>query len=454
MKQARRRIAILSVLLLIASAALAFNQHAAMVEAHDRSDLMVGAAARERQVEEAQADAADATDARSEEVDRGAHTIDGRALDAIAARQWLDGRMPALGVQIEALEAELADISAIDSTQLITIVGLQTCLEGIRNASIHQIAGDDAAVVAELQRVEDFCRATMASLGINGGSGFAFDFADPFVLPFQGEYFAYATNAGAGAVQLISSPDLEQWTLIGEALQAVPAWAEPGATWAPSVAEVGDDWILYYTVRERSSGLQCISSAVASTPRGPFVDDSDAPLMCQRDRGGSIDPSPFVDDEGRVNLLWKSDEVVKGRIARIWVMPLDDSGRKPGWFPVELGHSDRPWENRVIEGPAMVEHDGSYYVLYSGNHWGTVNYSVGYLRCDTPLGPCTKPADNVVLASHGTQNGPGGTEVFRAFDGTLEVAYHAWEGSDIGYPNKRRIHTAPLTFSGGRPAIG
>ena len=48
---------------------------------------------------------------------------------------------------------------------------------------------------------------------------------------------------------------------------------------------------------------------MAATPaREPFIDRSSEPLIFQHRRGGSIDPSPFVDDDGRAYLLWKSDD--------------------------------------------------------------------------------------------------------------------------------------------------
>ena len=273
----------------------------------------------------------------------------------------------------------------------------------------------------------------------------------------EGTFYAYATNASGGAVQLIRSDDLEEWTLVGEALSSLPAWAERGRTWAPSVAKVGLGWVLYYSVRERASGVQCISSAFALAPTGPFTDDSDEPLICQRDLGGSIDPSPFVeivDDRPVVFLTWKNDGIARGKVARLWSVPLAESGRELAWFPVELLRADRDWEARVIEAPTMTKHEDRYYLLYSGNNWGTGDYATGYATCTTPLGPCQKPVDNVILASRGSQTGTGGAEVFTTTAGD-RVVYHAWEGSDIGYPNARRVHTATLTYdSSGRPVIG
>jgi len=373
---------------------------------------------------------------------------------AASQRSQLLAQLDATTIAINGLRDELAAVGQTDANQNANLDGLETCLQGIRTASLAGMSDNRGTGMQALQTVQSVCAQTFRALGVGGSSSFVFDFADPFVLSHEGSYFGYATNSGAGRVQLITSPDLESWSLVGDVLADLPAWAVDNYTWAPAVAKLGDRWLLYYTVRERASGLQCISAAVATSPRGPFTDGSSEPLVCQRSLGGSIDPSPFIDDDGRLFLLFKSDAVVRGRAASLWSVPLTPDGRGLGWFPIELTRADRGWENRVVEGPAMFEDDGRFYLLYSGNHWGTPAYATGYLSCTTPIGPCTKPGDNVVLATHGTQVGPGGAEVFLR-DGQRWVSYHAWEGDDVGYPNKRRLHTAPVTITtDGRPAIG
>src|SRR2546423_8625830 len=108
-------------------------------------------------------------------------------------------------------------------------------------------------------------------------------------------------------MQVITSTDLAHWTILDDGLPRLPAWALPGSTWAPAVIWLGRVYVAYYTVRDAATWHQCISVAVALAPGGPFVDTSAAPLVCQHDRGGSIDPRPFVDRRGRPWLLWKSE---------------------------------------------------------------------------------------------------------------------------------------------------
>jgi len=152
------------------------------------------------------------------------------------------------------------------------------------------------------------------------------DFPDPFVLRSGDRYFVYGTQTGGLNVQVMESADLERWEHRGEALPDLPAWAERGRTWSPAVLRRHNGWVLYYAVRHRSAGRQAISMATAADPAGPFSDRSEEPLIFQEERGGSIDPSPFVDVDGTAHLLWKSDDNAIGATPSLWGTPLQPDG--------------------------------------------------------------------------------------------------------------------------------
>ena len=227
---------------------------------------------------------------------------------------------------------------------------------------------------------------------------FGQDFPDPFILPVEGGYYAYSTNATGRNVQVLFSPDLFTWERAGEngdALPDLPPWSQPNAslTWAPSVLQRGDEYILYYVTRNRAAGRQCISYAVSDSPAGPFVDASDSPFICQLDEGGSIDPEPFVDADGSLYLLWKSDANALNLDAWIYSQRLSDDGRTLLGEPLRLITRDQEWERPLVENPSMVLQNGVYYLIYSANWWEGGNYALGYAICDGPSGPCTKPSD-------------------------------------------------------------
>ena len=236
------------------------------------------------------------------------------------------------------------------------------------------------------------------TLAYTSGARFPYDFADPFVLSAAGTYYGYSTNAGAGDIQVIRSPDLVNWELVGNGLADLPRWAAPNATWAPAVLSRGGGYVAYYTVRDAASQRQCISRAVSGTPAGPFVDDSAGPLVCQITDGGSIDPSPFVDAEGRAFLLWKS-EGRGGTPPTIWSQELATDGLALTGVARALLVADREFERGVIEAPNLVQEAGGYYLLYAAADWNSRSYAVAYAGCAGPAGPCVKPADGRVLAS-------------------------------------------------------
>ena len=303
------------------------------------------------------------------------------------------------------------------------------------------------------------------------------DFPDPFVLPYRGRYLAYATNARGfeANVQMAQSADLTDWRPIRnaggrlhDAMPVLPAWTRPGMTWAPSVAAIDGRFLLYFTARERASGRQCVGVAVSADPRGPFVSPASQPLVCQRDQGGTIDPSVFQDADGAAYLLYKSDgnNPAVLRPSRIYVQRLAPDGLSLTGEARPLLRNDRHWEWRVVESPDMVRTpDGRYVLLYSGNHFGweadqrLSNYAIGYARCATVMGPCVKAAENPILKSRndagGCLSGPGHQTSFTA-NGRRYLAFHAWAAaagcrrSDKG----RYLFISPLRWAGDTPVIG
>src|SRR5512133_892802 len=79
-------------------------------------------------------------------------------------------------------------------------------------------------------------------------------FADPFVLAWRGEYFAYGTaetlerdRAGREcAFKILRSRDLVHWEPVGSAL-TLPREEKSRAYWAPEVAECAGRFYLYYS---------------------------------------------------------------------------------------------------------------------------------------------------------------------------------------------------------------
>jgi beta-xylosidase len=305
----------------------------------------------------------------------------------------------------------------------------------------------------------------------------AIDFPDPFVLRVgPSTYYAYSTgNFFGDRIQVIESTDNRAtWNYVGDAFTGGRSgWSDlpPANTWGPSVLARSDGkYVLYYAslskVADATNGKQCIGRAVSASPAGPFTDEETAPLVCTPWLGGSIDPSPLLDSNGTLYLIWKSEGVPSPNYVptQVWSIRLTSDGLSTSGGSTALlttDNSSGSWEFPIIEGPTMMKNSGTagYTLFYSAYVWATADYKVGAASCTTPTGPCTRAYSTPVLPTRGDTVGPGGASVFQDSGGSWWVAFHAWSNPYVGYVPfdaryARSLRILPLTFQGGSPKIG
>jgi beta-xylosidase len=284
------------------------------------------------------------------------------------------------------------------------------------------------------------------------------DFPDPGLLRVGDTFYAYATNAVGKNVQVARSSDLVTWETLPDALPALPRWAQLGGSlvWAPEVMQVGEQFVLYYTARDKASDRQCIGVAVSDKPEGRFKDGRDAPLVCQADEGGSIDPSPFRDGDA-LYLYWKNDGNCCAQPTYLYVQQLAPDGQSLVGEPARLVRNDAPWEGRLVEAPTMLKRAERYYLFFSANDYASDKYAVGYAACERPIGPCQDAPENPILRSRMDAQplvvGPGHQTVLEIGDETW-LAYHAWEVTSAGLRGSRRfLYLDQLGWEGDRPVV-
>jgi beta-xylosidase len=277
------------------------------------------------------------------------------------------------------------------------------------------------------------------------------DFPDPFLLEVDGTWYAYGTNGDGGNVQTLTSPDLITWTKSADALPALGSWAFPGKTWAPEVLALDGRYVLYYTANAAEAGVQCIGRAVAASPAGPFEDTTGKPLVCQRTQGGSIDASPFREEDGSLYLLWKNDGNSVGEDTWIHAQRLSRDGLELTGHASRLVKQDAGWEADVVEAPTLWLEAGRYYLFFSGNGFYGDLYAVGYATCEDPLGPCTDAPENPILRSACDASGPGHQTIVRDDDGETWLLYHAWPAS--GGEEERELWLDRLVWEEGKPVV-
>lgn len=269
---------------------------------------------------------------------------------------------------------------------------------------------------------------------------------DPFVLRApDGSYYCYATSAVDG-FKAWTSPDLVHWTEIGYVYRRTPtSWGESDF-WAPEVVLYRGRYYMHYSARWGKNQSLRIGVAVAESPSGPFTDVIAGPMF---DFGyAAIDGHVFFDDDGRKYFYYSrdcSENMVEGRHeSHLYAAELEDDLISFKQEPRLITTPVQDWEIngggdwRWNEGPFMLKHQGTYYLMYSANFYASREYSVGYATSRDPLGPFTKAAENPVLYSRDAKiSGPGHNSVTTSPDGQeLFIVYH--------------IHTDPKHPSGDR----
>jgi beta-xylosidase len=352
--------------------------------------------------------------------------------------------------ELTATESNLATASHTSDLQTLDLAALHTCLNGVATALNAVSASNLKGAVGAITSASPACLSLDAS---GGGLVYPFDFPDPFVLTDGGQYYAFATNAVAGNIQILKSSDLTHWTTVGNALPHLASWAQAGATWAPSVLTRANSYVLYYSALDGTTGDQCISDAVATQPQGPYIDSTQTPLVCQLDQGGSLDPSPYATANGDIYLTWKS-EGTSGSPPALWAQQMYPKGTALiAGSPSQLLISSQAWQGGVVEGPDMFVSGRSYHLFYAGNNWQTAGYAVGMASCTGPLGPCTVSSSQPILSSDATMSGPGGPDVFSDNRGDLWLAFAAWLPGKVGFPNSRPLFIRRITVTGGSAQV-
>lgn len=276
--------------------------------------------------------------------------------------------------------------------------------------------------------------------------------ADPSIFNDGAAYYLYGTTEGktGNGFLVYTSKDLAKWSLPatneGYALKKGDVYGTKGF-WAPQVFAFHNKFYMAYVANEN------IAFAQATSPAGPFtqlVKDSLPATVKQ------IDPFVFMDDDGKKYLFHV--RLTNGN--RIFVAEMNDdlTALIPGTLH-ECIAATEPWENTanapwpVAEGPAVLKHDGIYYLVYSANDFRNPGYAVGYATSNSPLGPWKKFEGNPVISKKITGiNGPGHGDFFKSGN-ELYYVLHTHNSNSGVSPRKTAIIKFKFIANESGPAL-
>jgi arabinan endo-1,5-alpha-L-arabinosidase len=243
-------------------------------------------------------------------------------------------------------------------------------------------------------------------------------------------------------IPVLRSPDLVNWTYMGDALSARPAWlATFTGLWAPDIQYFNNQYYLYFTIIGTllPGRVSAIGVATAPTPMGPWTESGSPVVETQPGPNGGqgwrwvYDSAVITDDTGQRFLFYGS--FVGGISARR--LSADGLHTDPA-SEVPIASANR------YEAVSVVKH-GGYYVLFASAgeccNGPLSGYGVFAGRATDVLGPYTdregmpllagQVGGTPVLSANGNRwIGPGGSAVFTDATGQDWMLYHAVDRAD------------------------
>lgn len=193
---------------------------------------------------------------------------------------------------------------------------------------------------------------------------------------------------------VFSTEDMVNWTYLGTPVSTETfAWAKQGdRAWAAQAVEYKGKWY-WYLCCNTADGKDALAVAVADDPQGPWKDAIGKPLATGF---GFIDPTVFIDDDGKPYLFWGNKGFWYGELNTDMISFKNGYKEVPGYTdPKAFGElqSKMDWsigKNREMtqyeEGPWVSKHNGMYYVVYPA---GGVPEYMAYSTAPTVNGPWT-----------------------------------------------------------------
>ena len=194
--------------------------------------------------------------------------------------------------------------------------------------------------------------------------------------------------------QVFSTEDMVNWTYLGTPISTETfKWAFHGdRAWAAQAIERNGKWYWYVCLNDANKG-DVLAVAVADDPQGPYVDAIGAPLA----KGFSfIDPTVFIDDDGRAYLFWGNKGLWYGELNDDMISFKNGYQEVPGFHDPEcFGPQSMKmnWakgkEELMVgfeEGPWISKRGDLYYLTYPA---GGVPEHMAYSTAPTVNGPWT-----------------------------------------------------------------
>lgn len=282
---------------------------------------------------------------------------------------------------------------------------------------------------------------------------------DPWVYQKDGFYYFLSTSGGdvrirktakmadlaTGAIRIVWSP-------------ASATAANSHDVWAPELHFLDGKWYIYFTAGPGNccggQRLWVLENTNADPMQGTWTEKGR--IFNPTDDKWAIDGTVF-EQGGKRYLLWSGHRTDGDDTQRIYISEMSNPWTLTG-PRVELSSPQYDWEKfgpvPVNEGPEIIQHGSSTFLIYSASHCNTDDYALGQLRMPTAADPLvaanwSKSATPVLVKNPGGgAYGPGHNGFFKSKDGTEDwIVYHANSGALQGCGDARNPRMQKFTWN-------
>ena len=319
------------------------------------------------------------------------------------------------------------------------VVGLSSCNNTVSNGHVEENKG-----TLEEYNVSYYDNYLYSDYATNGASSISnqwsnYGMSSPFIMRFNGEYYLYAStssNTNENGIRGWKSQDLINWDVMtGEGLTTgYVVGKDQGISFKARAPEVYyyDGHFYMYESYNNGAGHFVLKS---DSPSGPFVPLSKAPLDSKRDGtvvfGKNENPYFITGGKGQISIsTMQSMESIL------------DTGIKVNGTDKYFGLN--------TDSPAVFDHCGKYYLLYSSGYDKINSYHINYAVSDswedeTPSGLAASfrsgATDKLLVNTKSNSGFTGLGHPSVALGPDLDSYYMAYDSLDDG---KNNIHSFNL----------
>ncbi|KAJ2898480.1 glycoside hydrolase family 43 [Zalerion maritima] len=289
---------------------------------------------------------------------------------------------------------------------------------------------------------------------------------DPSVIQrsSDGTYFRFETGSLIGIWKASSLTG--SWVYQGAVVPSGSSINLDGSDdlWAPDVHQVGNTYILYYSVSTFGSQNSAIGYATSSTMEyGSWTDHGSTGIRSSSSKNYNAIDANLIEAGGSYYMNFGS---FWGDIYQVAMNSAATSTAGSASYQIAYNNSG----SHAVEGSYMYEHGGYYYLFFSNGICCGYDssmpaqgeeYHVSVCRSAYATGgfvdangnDCLNGGGTTVLASHGNVYGPGGQGVFS--DPTYgDVLYYHYADTTVGYADSQYLFGwNTITWSNGWPTV-